>query len=406
MKNDFSICDTPGPCWDGYIYVGPEVGKKGSCVKISKLCNKTRGNGIQCKNNIICNVEKTKDSIENKPNKNQKEEYEKCLEVATKRFNKGDLKLCPRGYCAAKQKFEVYPSAYANAHASSVCKGKSPGFLNQKMADEKYTGQLDNSKKNNLARWIKEEWVNVCEKGNGPGGFKKCGTGKGVKSPKNYPYCRAYHKLPETKVVTVTELKKYYPNDFADIIEKMCDKKRSLPQGVKGKPTRINLPKNIYDFIHKKRLEEQNEIKVGGSVATINIPQNVKDDAALGLKLHELGFEGGTTTGWNRARQLVFDEKIDVSSLANMRAWFSRHGPDASNDGTSYRGYCNWVQQGMPMDSEYKQHRGAVSWLIWGGDSAYSWLKDDDYVRALLEKHYPKGIISPKKKNLRSDCQR
>ena len=30
-------------------------------------------------------------------------------------------KLCPRGKAAAKRKFRVYPSAYANAYASKIC---------------------------------------------------------------------------------------------------------------------------------------------------------------------------------------------------------------------------------------------------------------------------------------------
>ena len=33
-------------------------------------------------------------------------------------------KLCPKGKAAAKRKFKVYPSAYANMYASAVCSGK------------------------------------------------------------------------------------------------------------------------------------------------------------------------------------------------------------------------------------------------------------------------------------------
>ena len=33
-------------------------------------------------------------------------------------------KLYPRGKAAAKRKFKVYPSAYANAYASRICAGK------------------------------------------------------------------------------------------------------------------------------------------------------------------------------------------------------------------------------------------------------------------------------------------
>jgi hypothetical protein len=41
-------------------------------------------------------------------------------------YLRGDTmtKLCPRGKAAAKRKFKVYPSAYANAYASKICAGK------------------------------------------------------------------------------------------------------------------------------------------------------------------------------------------------------------------------------------------------------------------------------------------
>tara|TARA_Y100000004_G_C8772888_1_gene351530 strand:- start:327 stop:644 length:318 start_codon:yes stop_codon:yes gene_type:complete len=47
-------------------------------------------------------------------------------------------KLCARGKAAAKRKFKVYPSAYANMYASAVCSGKvTPGGKKkvQKKAD-------------------------------------------------------------------------------------------------------------------------------------------------------------------------------------------------------------------------------------------------------------------------------
>ena len=41
-------------------------------------------------------------------------------------------KLCAKGKAAAKQKFQVYPSAYANMYASGVCSGKiTPGGKNK-----------------------------------------------------------------------------------------------------------------------------------------------------------------------------------------------------------------------------------------------------------------------------------
>jgi hypothetical protein len=44
----YDVCDEPGPCCDGYVYLGPEPGKKGSCIKKNKLCNKKKGKGIEC----------------------------------------------------------------------------------------------------------------------------------------------------------------------------------------------------------------------------------------------------------------------------------------------------------------------------------------------------------------------
>ena len=45
-------------------------------------------------------------------------------------------KLCPKGKAAAKRKFDVYPSAYANMYASAVCSGKiKPGGKKKKKAN-------------------------------------------------------------------------------------------------------------------------------------------------------------------------------------------------------------------------------------------------------------------------------
>ena len=47
-------------------------------------------------------------------------------------------KLCPRGKAAAKAKFKVYPSAYANMYASAVCSGKvTPGGKKISLSKEK-----------------------------------------------------------------------------------------------------------------------------------------------------------------------------------------------------------------------------------------------------------------------------
>ena len=49
---------------------------------------------------------------------------------------KTGTKLCARGKSAAKAKYDVYPSAYANGYAIQVCKGKIKGLDGQKDVQE------------------------------------------------------------------------------------------------------------------------------------------------------------------------------------------------------------------------------------------------------------------------------
>jgi len=51
---------------------------------------------------------------------------------------KTGTKLCSRGKAAAKSKFKVYPSAYANGYAVQVCKGKMPGLDGKKHCSGSY----------------------------------------------------------------------------------------------------------------------------------------------------------------------------------------------------------------------------------------------------------------------------
>jgi len=51
---------------------------------------------------------------------------------------KTGTKLCARGKAAAKAKFDVYPSAYANGYAVQVCKGTKPGLDGKKHCSGAY----------------------------------------------------------------------------------------------------------------------------------------------------------------------------------------------------------------------------------------------------------------------------
>jgi hypothetical protein len=51
---------------------------------------------------------------------------------------KTGTKLCARGKAAAKAKFKVYPSAYANGYAVQVCKGSIKGLDGKKQCSGSY----------------------------------------------------------------------------------------------------------------------------------------------------------------------------------------------------------------------------------------------------------------------------
>ena len=51
---------------------------------------------------------------------------------------KSGTKLCARGKAAAKAKYDVYPSAYANGYAVQVCQGEQPGLDGEKRCSGAY----------------------------------------------------------------------------------------------------------------------------------------------------------------------------------------------------------------------------------------------------------------------------
>ena len=127
-------------------------------------------------------------------------------------------KLCPRGKAAAKRKFDVYPSAYANMYASAVCSGKvTPGGKKKKKkATAKKTG-------GGLRKWVDEKWVDIgAPKKDGK--FQPCGRKSAKGSKRKYPKCVP---LAKAKRMTAGERRS------------AVKRKRAVKQGVGGKPTNV-----------------------------------------------------------------------------------------------------------------------------------------------------------------------
>ena len=65
-------------------------------------------------------------------------EYVDYEDVMSEGRKKTGTPLCARGKSAAKSKFKVYPSAYANGYAVQVCKGKIKGLDGKKRCSGAY----------------------------------------------------------------------------------------------------------------------------------------------------------------------------------------------------------------------------------------------------------------------------
>ena len=83
-----------------------------------------------------------------------------------------------------------------------------------------------------LAKWFKQDWVDIGSKKKG-GGFAKCGRSKQKKDAKRkYPKC-----VPKAKAMSMSKSQ----------IKSAVSRKRSKAQGVGGKPT------NVATFAKRKK---------------------------------------------------------------------------------------------------------------------------------------------------------
>ena len=101
-------------------------------------------------------------------------------------------KLCARGKAAAKRKFKVYPSAYANAYASKICAGK--------IKDPSGTKRKDwGPKKASKGKYFDEQKTNVK-------GKSKTGPMPSGKTPQipGEEYLK-YKKFKKNKVVSANK---------------------------------------------------------------------------------------------------------------------------------------------------------------------------------------------------------
>ncbi len=179
-------------------------------------------------------IKLTEEQLKTLLEEGRKKKRKKRKSTKKKSKKKKSTTLCARGKNAAKAKYDVYPSAYANGYAVQVCKGKIAGLDGSKRCSGKYCsgkknesvtytkeqiienvkkksqetlnledvevvdrldedlavwfGTKKKSKKGKKSKQPQGPWVNICRKKKG-GGHPSCGRSDSDKG--GYPVCRA-----------------------------------------------------------------------------------------------------------------------------------------------------------------------------------------------------------------------
>lgn len=120
----------------------------------------------------------------------------------------------------AKIKFLVFPNAYASFWMTNQYKKRGGRYI-----ENTY------DKNGLLKRWKDEKWVNICEKDE-KGNYTPCGRKIANLNKKDYPLCRPSIRINEKTPKTIKEISE-------EERISMCKKKKSMAQGVKGKPVRV-----------------------------------------------------------------------------------------------------------------------------------------------------------------------
>jgi hypothetical protein len=121
-----------------------------------------------------------------------------------------NLKLYNRIKKKIKARSKVWPSAYASGQLVREYKRNGGKYR---------TTKFGSKRSGKLARWFKEQWVDVCRP-RGKGKYAKCGRSKSERS--KYPYCRPLRRVSKDTPRTVREISKKK-------LKQMCAKKRKNP---------------------------------------------------------------------------------------------------------------------------------------------------------------------------------
>lgn len=147
--------------------------------------------------------------------------------------------------------------------------------------------------------------------------------------------------------------------------------------------TPFDIEKSMHnEQMHTDQKEEMDKINLADIDLTPT--DSMASNARRGLELRSQYGRGGTMVGVARARDLANKKTLSPETVARMYSFFSRHEVDKQG-----RGF-NPGEDGYPSN-------GRIAWLLWGGDSGYTWAKSkwSQIQRARMSKQDSLWIDSP-----------
>jgi hypothetical protein len=117
---------------------------------------------------------------------------------------------------------------------------------------------------------------------------------------------------------------------------------------------------------------------------TIPVPYTVRLAVMEAYKLRDIGFKGGSSQDWKRAKQLITHKTISIEDLRSVRQWYMR------NVRVSYPDYDAWEKVGKPTGDPiwYKRH-GIITWITCGSTLGLDWINSQKNID-LLNDHFDK----------------
>ena len=88
--------------------------------------------------------------------------------------------------------------------------------------------------------------------------------------------------------------------------------------------------------------------------------ESMANNARRGLELRRKFGRGGTAVGVARARDLANRKELSPETVGRMYSFFSRHEVD---------------KKGKDFNNPERPSNGKIAWLLWGGDSGFSWAR-------------------------------